>query len=143
MGTKSNKKTEDAMSTFAMCLWEHAELRSYGKSPEELIESAKQLAKRKRNLDGVVKRKDIGEALAGMILNKIVQFSRDCAAFLRDRSLNDTDHAEGLQFRKAIVIQTIMRLDGVFGINAQKMISIADHFWKNISAQNDAGRDED
>lgn len=132
MDDESNQKTEELMCTFASALWDYTESRSYGKAPEELVLTAKQLARQKIALNELAGRKQIGESLAGLVLNKIIQFSRDCAEYLYGigkSGLHDVDHAEGLQFRKAILIQTICRLDGVFGINAQKLISIADHYW--------------
>ena len=138
MDENSNRKSEDPLTTFASALWDYTESRSYGKTPEYLKFRAKQLARQKRTLDELAGRKQIGESLAGLVLNKIIQFSRDCAAYLSDSKqgpLDDVDHVEGLQFRKAILIQTICRLDGVFGIDSQKLLSIADSYWNKMAEQ--------
>ena len=127
----------DDMMRFVTALWELIELRSYGIASDEIGKNVDALIKQKAKIDPSHNRKELGEALAGLTLNKIVGFSRDWTAAVgntESTEINVKEQVEKLQFKKAMIIRTVCQLDRVYGINAQKLLSIADHFWKSMAS---------
>ena len=134
---KTMNTDNDDMMRFVTALWELIELRSYGITSDELDKSVDALIRQKAKIYPRRNRKELGEALAGLTLNKIVGFSRDWTAAVGNAEADEIsvkEQVEKLQLKKAMIIRTVCQLDRVYGINAQKLLSIADHFWKSMAS---------
>lgn len=133
----------EAIESFVVALWLHIERKVLGVASNELAESVKSLRKSLKGFDPVEDCHEIGKALSGHVLNHAIQVFRSDSCFCSVTACEKAGHvyckrfqneADIRQFNKAVILEGICRLDGVYNLNAQKLVSVIKNYWDLMEA---------
>lgn len=142
------EKNDAIMDRFVARLWQHVRLRALHADDQALEMSCKQVHESLRGFDPLEQWEEVGEALAAHILQYTVEhYSRPqciacrnfvgcpttesgpCEKFARDEQA----YASG----RAMLADAIYMLDGVYGIDAQELLSILCRFLDEMAGSSE------
>ena len=128
----------EQIKAFVNNLWTYTEQRSLGLAHRK--EDAKKVRESLQDIDVSRWQDEIADELSGHILLSAVKVDRQrglsCAISACEArghvfcGLHSDDNAVH-QFGRSIILETICRLDGVFGLDYQQMASIVVHYWSH------------
>lgn len=137
-------KTSPEITIFVRTLWQHVERRALGLEEVELRQSAVALRQLFDEIGPDRDSKDIGEALAALIMIVAVEATREksgricsvtvCAEAGHPYCTPLSNYQDLRLHSKAIIQAAICHLDGAYGISTSRLLEVVNRFWEKIGA---------